>query len=496
LALAALGGCATVPLDYPKSPAAALGDTGGTALAQASREWRRAEPDRNGFYPLTLGMDAFGARLALIDRAQASIDAQYFLIKPDSAGLVFAARLLRAADRGVRVRLLLDDVFTTVDDAALDLLDEHPNIEVRIFNPVSRRGVFALNYLGNFRLANRRMHNKAFIADNQMAIVGGRNIAVEYFQLEAGGEFIDFDMLSAGPVVGEVSASFDAYWNHELAIPVSALAAAATEEEAALRKARGRQRMAEAGDSIYAAALHTKLMEQIFAGAVSPFLADARMIVDAPEKLQREVADEHKIVASEIAGALDDAQQEVIIFTPYFIPGERGMERIRSLRQRGLRVVLVTNGLATNNHTAVHSAYSTYRKDILRAGVELWEARVNAVVSTAADEATRLTLHTKGVLIDRRRVFVGSLNLDRRSIDINTEMGLLIDSEALATHLTELALDRLPKTAYRLQLDERDRITWHATIAGQEVVETRDPLTSPGRRFAAWLLRIAPEGQL
>jgi putative cardiolipin synthase len=329
-----------------------------------------------------------------------------------------------------------------------------------------------------------------------MAIVGGRNIAVEYFQLEAGGEFIDFDMLSAGPVVGEVSASFDGYWNHELAVPVAALAAAATEEEAELRKARGRQRMSEAGDSIYAAALHTRLMEQIFAGAVPPFLADARVIIDAPEKLQREVADEHKIVASEIAGALDDAQQEVIIFTPYFIPGERGMERIRSLRQRGLRVVLVTNGLATNNHTAVHSAYSTYRKDILRAGVELWEARVSAVVSTAADESTQLTLHTKGVLIDRRRVFVGSLNLDPRSIDINTEMGLLIDSEALATQLTGLALDRLPETAYRLRLDERDRITWHATIAGQEVIETRDPLTSPGRRFAAWLLRIAPEGQL
>jgi putative cardiolipin synthase len=167
-------GCISAPIDYPKTPSTALVDTDDTALASSSTSWRAADPERNGFYPLSQGMDAFGARLALMDRAERSIDAQYFLMKPDDAGLVFGGKLLEAADRGVRVRFLLDDIFTTVDDSALIILNEHPNIELRIFNPIARKGVDAVNYLGHFRLTNRRMHNKSFTVDNQVSIVGGR----------------------------------------------------------------------------------------------------------------------------------------------------------------------------------------------------------------------------------------------------------------------------------------------------------------------------------
>ena len=499
LVVSAVAGCATVPLEIPRTPSTAIGETDDTDLARYSAAWRSEQPERNGFYPLSGGLDAFGARLSLIDSAEVSIDAQYFLMKPDDAGLVFASKLLEAADRGVRVRLLLDDVFTTVKDSALALLNSHPNIELRIFNPVSRQGLYAVNYVGNFKLANRRMHNKSFVADNQLAIVGGRNIAVEYFQLETTGEFVDFDMLCAGPIVPQVSRAFDEYWNDQLAVPFEVMHREDDPEEVERGMALIRREMAAAGDSIYAAAINTELMQAFYADAIAPFFADAQLVIDDPRKLQEEIAREHQVAAQAIRSALLAAEREIIIFTPYFIPRERGLEVIREIRERSVRIVLVTNSLATNNHTAVHSAYTRYRKDLLRAGVELWEARADATKITAEDGSTsleRLTLHTKGIIVDRRLVIAGSLNLDPRSIDINTELALFVESEDMGRHAAESSLEEIPKIAYRLQLDDRERITWHAMIDGQHVVETSEPQASLWRRFSAWLQKIAPEDQL
>jgi len=499
LILLIVAGCVSVPLDQPKNSSTATTDTNSTHLAQVSATWRATETDRDCFFPLSNGMDALGARLALIDKAEQSIDAQYFMMKPDLAGLVFASKLYAAAERGVRVRFLLDDVFTTVDDQAFVLLNQHPNIELRIFNPISRKGVFALNYVGHFRLANRRMHNKSFTVDNQVSIVGGRNIAEEYFQLDSSGQFIDFDVLACGPVVPDVSASFDHYWNHKLAIPMAAFSGHYDTRELEGIRTTVIEAMQESGDSVYARATHTDLVQRIFNNAIDPFVADAEVVVDDPDKLVESVSDGRKIVATRIAEAVRNAQEEVIVFTPYFIPGSRGMALIQEVRKRGVRVVLVTNSLATNNHVAVHSAYSSYRKRILRSGIELWEARRDAAVSVGQDGTTEtqgLTLHTKGIIIDRRYTFVGSLNLDPRSIDINTEMGVMIDSKELSESLAETALRRLPDFAYRLQLDEQNKISWHATIDGQDIVETKEPLASVWRRLQAWILKIAPEKQL
>jgi putative cardiolipin synthase len=448
---------------------------------------------------LSLGMDAFGARLVLMDRAELSIDVQYFLMKPDDAGFVFGGKLLEAADRGVRVRFLLDDIFSTVDDSALMLLNEHPNIELRIFNPIARKGVAAVNYLGHFSLTNRRMHNKSFTVDNQLSIVGGRNIAEEYFQLDSSGEFIDFDMLCAGPIVKDISTHFDIYWNHELAVPMDAFYDQI--DSAKLEQTRNRieQTMQDTGQSIYADAIHTELMQKLFSGSLQPFVADARMIVDDPKKLLEKVSDEHKIVATEIVKAFNNAESEILIFTPYFIPGKDGIELFKGLIEKGVRIVVLTNSLATNNHTSVHSSYSSYRKRLLQAGVELWEARADAariVNEDGSAELEHLTLHTKGIIIDRRFTFVGSLNLDPRSIDINTEMGVMIDSQDLAILLADNAEQRIPDLAYQLKLDDKNKISWHATIDGQQVVETKEPQTSGWRRFQAWFLKIAPEKQL
>ena len=498
--LASLAGCVSAPLDYPKESSVAIADTSTGSESFKVSEWLGGATDTNGFYPLIEGFDAFGSRLKLISVAEYSIDAQYFLMKPDSAGLVFVGELLEAADRGVRVRLLLDDIFTTVEDVYLAALSDHPNIEVRIFNPIARKGVYAFNYVGNFSLSNRRMHNKAFIVDNQVAVVGGRNIAEEYFQLDTTGEFVDFDMLTAGPVVGELSTEFDEYWNHTLAVPVEALYPVEEKREKIVEARRDLARaMAEAGDSIYGDAINTPLMQQLLAGEVPPFLAEAELTTDLPEKLLNPVSSDQQIVINRMRDVMREAEREIYIFTPYLIPRKSGIEFIRELRAKGVRIVIVTNSLATNNHTSVFSSYTTYRKDMLEAGVELWEARADAAKVTNSDGEVgpeHLTLHTKGMLIDRKRIFVGSLNLDPRSADINTEMGLLIDSSDLASLLTDGSDRRIPEVAYRLQLDEDNDITWHATIDGEEVAETTEPQTTAWRRFQAWFLRIAPEKQL
>lgn len=492
-------GCASVPLDTPKEPSYAVASTANSDGALNTRRWLDGRDDVSGFYPLAEGFDAFGARLRLIDLASVSIDAQYFLMKPDDAGFTFLAKLLEAADRGVRVRLLLDDVFTTMDDVYLGVLDVHPNVEVRIFNPISRKGIYAFNYLGHFSLLNRRMHNKAFIADNLLAIVGGRNIAVEYFQLETSGEFLDFDMLSAGTIVPEVSAQFDTYWNHTLAVPIDLLYDEDNVEELNAARSSLDRQMAEAGNSIYGRATTTPLMEQFLAREVSPFIAEGRLIADEPQKLLEKVSRERQIVVTELGKVLAEAEDTIYIFTPYFIPRKSGVEFIRGLRDKGVRVIILTNSLATNNHTPVHSSYSSYRKELLRAGVELWEARADAAKITTPEgetELEKLTLHTKGLIIDDDMVFVGSLNLDPRSIDINTEMGMLIRSPELVAKMTDQAAENIAAIAYRLELDENDRIVWRAMVNGQEVVETKEPQTSGWQRFTAWFLKILPESQL
>lgn len=500
LFLLAMTGCASVPLDTPKAHSIALSETDSTYLAKESAVWRDGRLQSNGFYPLFEGQDAFGARLALMRRAEASIDAQYFLMKPDHAGLVFTDKLIEAAKRGVRVRLLLDDVFTSVDDAYFSFMNTHPNIEVRIFNPVSRKGLYVFNYIGHFRRANRRMHNKSFIVDNQVAIVGGRNIAVEYFQLETTGEFIDFDMLMSGPIVKSISHSFDTYWNNPLAIPVEELSKEPDSESLKQDWAGLRGEMEKSGNSIYAEAINSSLIRQFSNDELDPYMANARVIVDSPHKLMVKVSNDQQTVATEMAQELENAKQQIVLFTPYFIPGKNGIAFIKRLRAKGIQIIVITNSLASTNHTAVHSAYASYRHELLEMGVELWEARADASQITVKHSDTTLTepltLHTKGILIDRERMFVGSLNLDPRSIDINTEMGVLIESSQLVSEVTDKSLLDIPEIAYRLRLNDQGKINWHATINGKEVVETQEPLTSAWQRFSAWFMKIAPEKQL
>jgi len=218
--VAIISGCATVQFDQPKAHSELMANTADTSLGQDVARWLEAHEGLSGFYPLSQGMDALGVRLQLAKRAEKSIDLQYFLVKSDTAGAVLLKSLLKAANRGIRVRLLLDDVFTEAPDRTLLLLDQHENVEVRVFNPISRSGIWGLNFLTSFKQANRRMHNKSFTVDNQASVVGGRNIADEYFQLKDDYFFEDFEVLAVGPIANEISKSFDQFWNHSHAVPI------------------------------------------------------------------------------------------------------------------------------------------------------------------------------------------------------------------------------------------------------------------------------------
>lgn len=485
------GGCATVPLDKPKQFSQAISDNSATELGLLAAEWNEQHDGESGFFPFVYGMDALGARLEMAERAQSTLDLQYFLMKDDSAGAVVSAALWRAAERGVRIRFLLDDVFTTAPDSGLSALHGHPNIEVRLFNPISRRGLHSLNFIGHFRRANRRMHNKSFIADNAVAIVGGRNIADEYFQLKTDAVFSDFDVLAFGPVVREVSASFDDYWNHALAIPMEQL------DARELGGTHGHGESPAKVEQIYREALGKDLVRQIAAGERPLFVADARVLADDPDKLQRAVSDDNIQLAAELGALLSEAQSELIFVSPYYVPGKDGIEFVRRITGRGVRVVMVTNSLASTNHIPVHSAYAGYRRRVLRAGVELHEVRANAGREAQGGVGPeQLTLHTKLIVIDRRYVFVGSLNFDPRSIRINAEMGLLIDSPELAALIADGIARDLPNVAYRVTTNDRGTLKWETKTAGRTVVEDSEPLSSRWRRFKAWFLRIVPEGQL
>ncbi len=495
LAAAAFVGCASVPLDIPKEASSAIADNSGTELGQLAQGWANLHgTEASGFFPFVFGLDALGARLEMANRAQATIDLQYFLMKEDSAGELISDALWRAAERGIRVRFLLDDVFTTAPDSGLLALNSHPNIEVRLFNPISRRGLHSLNFLGHFRRANRRMHNKSFTVDNAIGIVGGRNIADEYFQLKQDTVFSDFDVLAFGPVVRQVSQSFDSYWNHQLAIPIEQIIPSHSNPANAASSIRRTGEVEE----IYRAAIGTDLIQSLASGVQELFIANARVIADDPEKLLNPVGEENMRLATELGTLLNEAKTELLFISPYYVPGHDGVEFVRSVVEKGVRVVMVTNSLASTNHIPVHSAYSSYRRRVVRAGVELYEVRANAGnEATGSDQGPEhLTLHTKLIVIDRRYTFVGSLNLDPRSIEINAEMGLLIDSPELAGRIAEGLEEDLPKSSYRVVVPERRPMEWHGIIDGQPTIEHSEPLSSKWRRFKAWFLRIAPEGQL
>ncbi len=498
LVLGLLSACATLPEDYPKEESFAVPASAETQLGISATAWVSSHDGRSGFFPLQSGSDALAARLRMIERAEVSLDAQYFLMKSDIAGHVFCQELLLAADRGVRVRFLLDDIFTKVQDEELFILDAHENIEVRLYNPIAKRGIFLFNFLGDFKRANRRMHNKSLTADNQLTIVGGRNIAAEYFDLNIDTEFEDFDVLGVGKVATDISATFDLFWNSRRSLPLEALDVEFTDAQLDKVRQQMRKDFDEAYASVFAEAMNNRIINELIDDRDQLFPAEWEVLTDDPQKLKTYVAVEQRQLFNRVAQLIIEAHEEVVVITPYLVPMKSGIEFWREIVDQGTRVVMLTNSLASTNHVPVHSGYARFRKPLLEAGIELYEARADAVIQ-AADRPGALdnkTLHTKLIIIDRQQVFAGSLNLDPRSIDLNAEMGVNILSEDLGEELADEFFEALDETAYRVTLDDRGRLQWEGTSNGVKVIKNSEPDSSRWRRFKAWFFRIVPDSQL
>lgn len=492
-------GCATTNFDVERTESYAIAANTKTLLGDELKEFTATYPGNvSEFFPLADGTDSLGARLRLIDTAEESIDMQYFLMKDDLVGKLISYKLLEAADRGVRIRFLLDDIFSSVRDHELFVLNNHENIEVRLFNPIARRGFKNLNYLGDFKRANRRMHNKSFTVDGSMTIVGGRNLAAEYFNLKDTSDFFDLDVIALGPIAAEVSESFDEFWNYEKSLPLEYLKHPPSQYELELELEEIHAVVKSDGIEIYDDAIKSDLLQQLIQGKIPAFVAESKTIHESPLKLNNAVDDDSIRLINDIASVIEVAEEVLLVISPYFVPTSKGMAYWKSVVDKGVKVTIITNSLASTNHVPVHAAYKRYRKDLLKMGIQLYEARPDAgqVEKQQDQNKQKSTLHTKLIMVDERYVFIGSLNMDPRSVLINTEMGILIDSVALASSDIKNRRSILHQILYELELNEDGDIEWHTYNGEERVTYTKEPKTSWWRRFSTHLYKILPEGQL
>jgi putative cardiolipin synthase len=511
-------GCATLPpgASYPRYPSAALHAPDVTALGRAFDHPARAHPGQSGFRLLSAGADGFVVRAEMIDAAQRTLDLEYFIFRQDVTGRLLTSAVLRAADRGVRVRVLVDDGDTLDGDERIFALGAHPNIEIRVFNPFNYRGhllaMRAFEFLLDSGRLDYRMHNKLMVVDNALALVGGRNIGDAYFQVDPESQFGDDDVLAAGPVVPRLSKSFDVFWNASLAIPARARAGSAPTgaELAKLRKALDAHGEV-AGVADFAARLATgEPLAGIVAGRIPLVWARAELVYDSPDKKRVERGEAPgRLMQPEVARVAAATRTELIVVTPYLVPGESGMRLIEALRAQGVRVRILTNSLEATSETEAHAGYMHYRRPLLEDGVELFEVRASlgnprgSGESRATARTTSYALHAKLFIFDRQRLYVGSMNFDERSHHLNTEIGLIIDSPELAQQAAaRFAAITVPQNCYRVTLDHAPNggathLTWHTVESGRPVTYAIEPARDPWQRMQAQLLTMLPlDGEL
>lgn len=505
--LALSAGCASLPKDFERKPSHALTDTSQTRLGRVVTDLRAQHPGESGFLPLGQGLDAFYARILLVQSADKTLDLQYYIWRDDLTGRVLYNQLLAAADRGVRVRILLDDLDTAGKDEMLAAIDAHPNVEIRLFNPFANRNARVGDFITDTRRVNRRMHNKSLTADNLASILGGRNIGDEYFDATLDVGFADMDTLCIGPVVPEVSAAFDLYWNSRWVYPLRAFAGdghADAQQLAAYRKASD-EFLTTAESSSYADAVRAIKFDSLQQIADMKFSWGRwKLVYDQPGKVDANKVTRETHLAPALKDVMDDTHSELIIVSPYFVPGEAFTDYLVGLEQRGVRVRIMTNSLAANDVPLVHAGYMRYRKDLVRGGVELYEFKPLASSATATDDgrsrwrgSSRASLHGKFIGFDQRYLFVGSFNVDGRSVALNTELGVFLESPEYASNLASDFDQRAMVLGYRVLLTEQGDLQWVTLEDGEEVRFDVEPETGYWTRFSTRVMSIiVPESQL
>jgi putative cardiolipin synthase len=479
----ALAACATLPEKLPRpAPAYAIPARAESVFAPIEASIRAHDgADASGFLLLDSNEKGLTWRLALIDSAKHSLDLQYYVWFGDASGTLLMKRTVQAADRGVKVRILLDDLnsmlrdMTTpeIRDGLAAAINAHPNIEMRLFNAWKNRSFVGrgADMISESDRLNRRMHNKVMIADNQAVILGGRNIGDEYMGLNADFNFHDLDVLGIGPVARQASMVFDRFWNSEWVVPVSALGLPVTKRDLDQLEAPVRAQLAAAKslarfppDPQDWSGVLAQLRDQLQSGT-------SRVHTDTPD---HDAVNHHMPAA--IRALMNTAQREVLITNAYIIPGEPAIQGMSNLHARGVKVRILTNSLASHDVPAVNSHYKAWRKPILQTGAELYEIRPDAkvkalIADTPPTQSQFMGLHTKAIVIDRTRVFIGSMNLDPRSAEINSEMGVVVDSPGLAEALAAtMERDMGPENSWRVELDPQGELRW---VAGDQVLKSQ-----------------------
>jgi cardiolipin synthase C len=499
-------GCASLPANNPHAPSHAFAAPEQTALGQLVLQRRAQDHARSdsGFALLSSVDTAYEARVSLIRAARKSIDLQYYAIHADGSTEVLLHELRHAAQRGVRVRVLLDDMNTVGKDAQVLRLAFEPNFEVRLFNPLAGpRDSLVGHIIASAQDATRiakRMHNKLFVVDNAVGITGGRNLGDAYFGNDGKSNFVDLDVLAAGRIVRDMSASFDRYWNDELAYPVQTLV-----KPAELDRLRALPNGAPPPpDRPDARNFDWRSLRLIWAPAV--------LLQDEPGKIgpDDDEVNAHDTVIDGLLHVMDGAKQDVLIVSAYFVPGKMMMDRFRQLKKRGVRVRVLTNSLASNDAPAAHAGYVRYRKDLLAIGVELHEMRAEQPAGGSAGNAglgsggggskgaaARASLHSKAVVIDGRLTVIGSMNLDLRSRAKNSEVGLVIRSGTLARAVTNQIEDMIAHGAYSLEFESDHHVVWRAPPGAPFKDGTNEPGASLKQRaLAAAIAPFAPDEML
>jgi len=491
-AILILAGCAGLPQHVKKSPSLALQSPQNTELGSVVRASEDgSSKNLSGVRLLASGEEAFDSLIALADHAQRTLDIQYYIIHQDESARALLEHVREAADRGVRVRVLVDDLNTAGEDRRFLHLGNHANIEVRVFNPFpgGRSATWSriLASISDIARINHRMHNKLLVADNELAITGGRNIGDEYFTLDKRSNFIDLDVVVAGPVVEQLSASFDAFWNSKYAFPIASLASEDEKEGAVPPPAPPAQN----DDADW-------LERELDKKALRLDWVPATVLADRPAKIASDSSpDEEVTIASNIAELMRSAQHEVLVISPYFIPGEEGVALMQTLIDRGVHIRILTNSLASTDAPLVHNGYARYRAALLKMGVELHEVRPKLGQKRPRFhpfKSSNASLHAKALVIDQRTVFIGSLNMDRRSARFNSELGLVMRSSDIARQVTNLLDDITEDGSYELSLDRRGHILWSFGEGDAELTWHTDPETTRFQRFSWRLLApFAPE---
>lgn len=483
-----------------RSASRALPQDADTPLGRAIAPDAARHPGLSGVHPLPDPTDAFAARVHLARAAAATLDLQYYIWHGDLAGTLLFNEVLRAAERGVRVRLLLDDNSTSGLDPAIAAMDAHANIEVRLFNPFTVRSPRLLGYLTDFARLNRRMHNKAFIADNQAAVIGGRNIGDEYFAVGGGTQMSDLDLVAVGPALGDLSKTFDAYWASGSAYPAARILPARVEAlpiganaVAAARTPDGTRYLQRVAGSDYARAIKERQL---------PFIwAPTRVVADDPAKGLGKARPEG-LLWTKLTRLLGRPERDLTLVSGYFVPTAEGVDAFVRMARDGVKVRIVTNAFAATDVPIVHAGYAKWRDDLLAAGVELFEMRgppdgvgrdVTALGSTGSGaRGAGSALHAKTFAVDGQRLFVGSFNFDPRSRDLNTELGFVVESPELARRMNAYLADFIPANCYRVELGPDGALRWRERVNGADRLHEIEPGTSWANRAAIDILSALP----